>query len=288
MQAELGASPSGETEQLAELIASSGALPQATPHRRHQPTPVSILRPPRLIGRDSEWREIERSCANGTAVLILGEPGIGKTRLLMDFASAQDDAPVAGARPGDSHLPYALLARVLRVFVTRFGTPSSDWVRTELARICPNRAPIGKLDRLRLQQATNEALNEWSSKGLALISIDDLQFADAATLELLPSLVASPRKHRVAWVLCARSNEMPPSLAAWTDDEGHGSLHRISLRPLDLPAVEAMLTSMAIPGLQPTQWAESLMRHTGGNPMFILETLLALIGTTSPHLRARR
>ena len=38
-----------------------------------------------------------------------------------------------------------------------------------------------------------------------------------------------------------------------------------------------MLTSMAIPGLQPAQWAESLMRHTGGNPMFILETLLALI-----------
>ena len=280
LQAELGASPSGETERLAELIASSGALPHATPHPRHQPTPVSILRPPRLIGRDSEWREIERSCANGTAVLILGEPGIGKTRLLMDFASAQDDAPVAGARPGDSHLPYALLARVLRVFVTRIGTPSSDWIRIELARIVPELggAPIGKLDRLRLQQATNEALNEWSSKGLALIGIDDLQFADAATLELLPSLVASPRKHRVAWVLCARSNEMPPSLAAWTDDEGHGSLHRISLRPLDLPAVEAMLTSMAIPGLQPTQWAESLMRHTGGNPMFILETLLALIG----------
>jgi hypothetical protein len=39
-----------------------------------------------------------------------------------------------------------------------------------------------------------------------------------------------------------------------------------------------MLLSMAIPGLKPSQWAESLMRHTGGNPMFILETLLALIG----------
>ncbi|HKO67838.1 MAG TPA: BTAD domain-containing putative transcriptional regulator, partial [Burkholderiaceae bacterium] len=108
LKRELATVPGNETAELAALIESSGALPLPAPSAR----PVSVLRPPRLVGRDAEWNELEMAWQQQRLALVCGEPGIGKTRLLSDFIARQDGAIVVGARPGDARVPFALLARL--------------------------------------------------------------------------------------------------------------------------------------------------------------------------------
>src|SRR5882672_217968 len=104
LQDELAAAPGTETAELAALIEGSGALPGTV----RTSTPVAVLRPPRLIGRDTEQRQLDRAWNDERAVLLLGDPGIGKTRLLTDFA-AERGGVLFGARPGDAHVPFSLL-----------------------------------------------------------------------------------------------------------------------------------------------------------------------------------
>ncbi len=277
---ELGARPSHETEQLAALIESSGALALQAPAR----PAVATLRPPRLVGREGPWRRLEEAWRGATPALVAGEAGIGKSRLLGDFAAAHGDAPVFGGRPGDASLPYALLARMVRGLVERFALPADDWVRLELARLAPELglAAPGQLSVLRLQQAWIQALNGWRAAGLALLVVDDLHHADSASLELLPALVAAVAPPGVAWLLGVRHGELPAAVAPLID--GTPAPDRIELGPLDLAGVTALLASLALPGLDPARWAPPLAQHTGGNPLFLLETMIALLA--EPHTRA--
>lgn len=149
-----------------------------------QPRLVAILRPLRLVGRDAEWEQLNQAHATNRVVLVSGEPGIRKTRLLTDFAASLEQTALFGARPGDARVPYALLARVIRGLARQCGLPKTEWAASELARIAPElgTAPGGTLDPLRLRQATLEALAQWRGAGVELLALDDLHFADEATL----------------------------------------------------------------------------------------------------------
>ncbi|MBL8339831.1 MAG: AAA family ATPase [Rubrivivax sp.] len=277
LHVELGTQPDGETMQLAALIESSHPLPQPAPPARAPAT----LRPPRLVGRDSEWQRLESARRAGHAALVIGEPGVGKTRLLADFTAARGTVPPVGARPGDARLPYALLARLVRGLLATLGPPGTAWAVSELARVVPELGPAtpGPLLPLRLRQALHQALAEGLAAGLALVALDDLHHADEATLDLLLPLIAAAHAGGPAWLLAVRAAEMPPALAAWADaTAADGQLDRLPLEPLPLPAVQQLLESLAVPGLDAAQWAAALTRHTGGNPMFLLETLIAMLG----------
>src|SRR5579859_1046738 len=77
---EFGAAPSGETEELARTIRTARAGRKAA-----TAPPPSVLRPPRLVGREREWRALEACWNAGTAAIVSGVGGLGKTRLLGDF-----------------------------------------------------------------------------------------------------------------------------------------------------------------------------------------------------------
>ncbi len=280
---ELGVEPGDETLQLARLI-ESGATLQPAPASR----PIGVLRPPRLVGRDEPWRRLQAVADRSGIALIAGEAGIGKSRLLGDFAATSSRAVSCSARPGDASLPFALLARLMRALVQAFGPTQADWVRHELARIVPElgAAPAGELIALRLQQAVAHALAEARAAGLMLLAIDDLHFADASSLELLPALLATGRDARPAWLLATRAAEMPPALRLWIDAHDGSGVERLTLEPLDATAVQAVLESLAIPGFDAAAWAPALTRHTGGNPLFLLETLIALLDRDPAALAA--
>ncbi|MGE5338384.1 MAG: BTAD domain-containing putative transcriptional regulator, partial [Gemmatimonadota bacterium] len=159
----VGARPGKETLELARLIEDSGTL--ATSATPLAPRPVAVLRPPRLVGREVEWAQLERAWDARRIVIASGEPGIGKTRLLTDFASTRRSVIAVGARPGDARVPYALLARWLRACVAQFAPPAETWVIGELARIAPELGAVadGKADPLRLRQAMLSALAAWTS-----------------------------------------------------------------------------------------------------------------------------
>ena len=272
---QLGLRPSAETLELARLIESSGALSQPV----RAPRPIATLRPPRMVGRDEEFRAVTRSIGEGRCVLVIGEPGIGKSRFIGELAAGT--AVMCGALSGDARLPYALAGRLVQTLARRCGAPAADWACSELARIAPllGAAPGGVLSVPRLAQALSAALADWRAAGLTLLAIDDLHFADEASLELLAGIVATLREARLPCLLTVRGGEMPVVLRAWLEVHDDTALQRVVLDPLDRSGVRELLRSLAIAGLDADAWCEPLARHTGGNPLFILETLIALLDT---------
>ena len=299
----LDESPSAETRELVRMIENSDALPVAP-----APTALSVLRPPRLIGREREWQQMRAACALDRIVFVVGEPGVGKSRLLGDFVRSDAPGPTTdldgptiemnldakprsrerwvsvAARPGDARLPFALLARLVQALVPHAAaieviaggdveTALPQWVLAELARLVPalGVAAAGRIDEPRLLQALELTI---ARAQLAGVAVDDLQFADQATLELMPALVAAGVGGH--WLFAIRAHEQPATVTAWLATLDVQGMARIELGPLDQTAVVELLTSLALPGLDAEAWASRLHRHTGGNPMFILETLRAL------------
>jgi DNA-binding SARP family transcriptional activator len=264
LQLQLGQAPAEETQALAELVQRSGPLPVAA-----GPVPAAVLRPPRLVGRALEWQQIEQGLARGLPVLVAGEPGAGKSRLLADFAGSGWLA--VAARPGDAGLPHALLARLLAALLAPLAADAAwpDGVRGELARLLPalGEPAAGPLQPPRLQQAVLHALQRLQPAGVV---VDDLQFADEATLALLPGLVAAGGR---PWLLALRPQEQPPTVGSWLQAQPHVL---VRLAPLGVAAVTELLQTLALPGLEPAAWAPRLHRHSGGNPLFLLETLRLL------------
>ena len=279
---ELDAKPGKETLELAHVIENSGVPPIVTPApAAHAMRPVTVLRPPRLVGRDREWSAIEHAWQQGRVTIVSGEPGIGKSRLAGDWCAASNGCVMFGARPGDARVAYALLARVLRGLVERFGAPKEPWIVAELARLLPElgAAPSTKFQALQMQQAVAQTIAVVAQSGGAGLVIDDVQFADDASLEILLRLIAQDAGQSLPWLLTVRANEIPAQLTEWKARVDASALVELHLAPLDDAAVRALLESLAIPDFDVDAWAAPMTRHTGGNPMFILETLLAMLAT---------
>ena len=87
------------------------------------------------------------------------------------------------------------------------------------------------------------------------------------------------------WLAGARTAEMSHRLLDWLERTESHEVSRINLGPLDVPAIEVLLMSLALPDFDAHAWAGSLARHTGGNPLFILETLAALLAQDATALK---
>lgn len=289
LQAELGVAPDHETHALVETVKRSvrSAAP-ASP----RPLPLSVLRPPLLIGREGPRARLAEVAAARNVALVRGEPGIGKSRLLEEIAAAHPMFVATGGRIGDSPVPYALLARLVALAHARWPEAVlPDWAVRELARCVPalGNAPDARLDPLRLRQAVVAALSTWSEAGLEGLVVDDLHHADDASLECLLA-VAGERQARLAWLLSVRNDEMPPALKAWLAGGDAGVVLDVGLEGLAGEDMAALIASLSLEEFAASRWADPLLHHSRGNPLFALETLRALIGfgAHSPQYDAGR
>ena len=192
---EVGAAPSAETLALLATISGAGlpALPAPA-----QGLPASVLLPPRLIGRDAAWRALHEAWDAGRNALVSGEGGMGKSRLVGDFARARGRTLVVGARPGDEPGRLRLAARLLRALPAGFLHGLDPPLRRTLAWLLPElgepAAPPGSQGQARLFNAVGAAL-EAETLALEGIVFDDLHFADATSIELLQYAIgASTRR----------------------------------------------------------------------------------------------
>jgi DNA-binding SARP family transcriptional activator len=278
---ELGASPAPETEALAALVRRAG-VPGSAP-----PAPdAALLRPPRIVGRQPVWRRVQRAWRAGGVLLLRGEPGLGKTRLVQDFARSLGPQRAAGswlcevgAHAGDAGVPYALLGRWLEALLGGPGTdaaahPLAPSTRAELARLLPalGPAPRAPLTRVRLERALDDTLRDAIARGLAGVVVEDLHFADAASLELLPCLAAT---EGLPWLLTLRPGEQPAAIDAWLGQQAGEGVDTLDMPPLGVAATRELLASLALPGVDAAVLAPALQHHAGGNPLFMLETLRA-------------
>jgi hypothetical protein len=245
-----GGAPTADTRALADALArgravavNGGSLPVL---------PVTLQRPPSLVGREREHAAAQRAWADGAAVLLEGEAGLGKSRLLAELTAEKTGLLTGAGRPGDSGTPYATLERLLRAlapYPALFADPPR-----------PGAVPA----RL------NALLAE---RGVHTLVLDDLHFADDATLELLAGLAAETGPVQ-RWLFAQRPAEISPTAQALRDGLiEQGRLQRIALAPLDLGATRQLVDGLGVAGLDAEGVCDALQRHTGGNPLFLLETL---------------
>ncbi len=281
-------SPAASTQALAAALRQGGAQPEpalpalpATISARQ--LPVTLKRPPVMAGRQLERAAVAAAWEAGHAVLVEGEAGMGKSRLLSECLAAcladgltEQAAALlqAAGRPGDNGAPYSSLARLLKPLLQGTGAGLSPGARQALLRIGGAHEGLqptlaGALPAGAMQAAVAELL---AQAQVHTVVLDDLHFADAATLELVSGLVASDTPCR--WLFAQRPAETPPAATALR--HALTELQRLTvvvLTPLDRQAATELVDTLAVPGLQGQAMAAQLVQHSGGNPLFMLETL---------------
>ena len=278
MRNEQGSRPSAET---IALLCSIKQLDDR-PAPAHGPLPASLVRPPLMIGRDTALQAMAHAWESARAVLVLGEGGIGKSRLMDEFLRGRHDVLEQRARPGDAAMPYSTMASLLRQALERFAPELNAALRSELTRLLPSlgEVPQGEGQQAVLWQAVETVLARCGAHGLAAVVVDDLHLADAASVELLRWLVASRSLVALRFCFAARPDEpgaATPLLKDWVGDSTR--VEAVHLAPLVLADVQALLDSLQ---LRLPLTARALYQHAGGHPFYTLETLKALVSADAP------
>jgi DNA-binding SARP family transcriptional activator len=290
LREELDTTPLPETLALARTIERGQPTARASSAPRPQ-LPLSVLRPPVLVGREREWARMEAAWQAGQIIFISGEPGVGKTRLAHDFANSKGACVFLEGRPGDVEVPFSTHLRFSRQLLARRPDLKLEpWVRREMARIFPELVgpggeppPMaGEAGRVRFLQAQSEFMRQYCA-GLEALVTDDMQFLDTATFEVAVFSLSrfyplGPERDFPRFIDTFRRGELKPEvLANMQGLVAAGMAILIELEPLDTQAVGELLGSLELPGAQ--QLVKHLTQYTGGNPLFITETLKHLLET---------
>lgn len=281
LEEELGINPLQDTAELYKLINSATPLEGSVSEPIKPSIPLTVLRPPRMIGREKELAELNQ--AKSIIVLVAAEAGMGKTRLMQEAAP---EALFFKCHEGLQNVPYHPLPTVIREGANKgFPLPELYGYQQALARLVPDLLPEIKptVDFEDAKLRLLEALSCYFA-GLDLASrfhfiFDDLQWADSATLELV-SYLAEQGKFRL--LVGYRIHELSnPLITLLSSFKNSGQATLVELLPLSLAAVRSLLANLMGTNLMgsqvgPERFATWLHKTTGGNPMFILETLKSL------------
>lgn len=275
---ELGTPPSAETiELLATVERGAARLPA-----RRAVAPASLLRPPRLVGREREWQALAQAWAAQRVFFVVGEAGMGKSRLVGDFAAGEPGVVSVKASAGDAGLADAVLARLLRAVLAAHPLALAPPRRSELALLLPEWGrPVdvaGAAQRVLLQRALEATLQDAVAAGLRALVVDDLHAADDASLEMLRALATSAVLARLQWGFALRPADGSSGIASLRtalEDAQRATL--VALAPLDEAQLAELVASLDVPELDPQRLAPALLRQGGGNPLFAIETLRSLV-----------
>ncbi len=301
LDTELGVEPSPETE---ELIANirAGSLPVSLDDASQEEGEDRLKIP--FVGRAREYQALLqafRETAGGApqVVILSGDSGIGKTRLSEEFllAAVADGADVLHGRCFETSqlLPYQPIVDALRRRLEREHAPEDlldDVWLVELSRVLPElreRYPdLGEATgddayaRSRLFEAIARLGNSLSMRRPFVLLIDDMQWADSGTLDLLAYLVHSWHAARrpILLLVLVRSENIPghEAVNAWMDGLARKvSVGLIPLAPVEETDILSIVESLAgdnprgVPEL--SSW---LIAETNGQPFFLVETLATL------------
>ncbi|MDP2005074.1 MAG: AAA family ATPase [Rubrivivax sp.] len=277
LEVELGARPSAETLALMRLLDQPAAQALAPAHV----WATALQRPPRMVGRRHELQALRQALADRRALLLRGEAGMGKSRLLAEGLEGAAGQVLVKAQAGDAGVPYATLARLLRRLLEQ------QRVRPEpgaLARLLPEIGAVGPAaavplpadgERLMLQAAVERVLVQ---ARLQVVAVDDLHFADDASLEMLTALASAEALSPLAWLFTQRPGEGSAAANALRDVlEEAQRLDVTDVAPLDGAQMIELVRSLCLPDVDADAVGQRLLRHTGGNPLFALETLKQML-----------
>jgi predicted ATPase/transcriptional regulator with GAF, ATPase, and Fis domain len=275
-----------------------------------------FLIPQRLYGRERELAEIsaafDEACAGRpTLLLVSGYSGIGKTSLIRElhrpvaqqrgyFLAGKFDQVVRG-------VPYGALLQAFRGFVWQVLAESeqglADWRARLTAALGPNAGVLAEVipeiafvlgeqaappvmdpaeaqNRFRFVIQTFVAALAQRQHPL-VVFLDDLQWADAATLDLLFALLTGPGLHHVLFIGAYRDNEIDERhLLSYAMDRlgsAGAPVRRLSLGPLRLADIVVFLRETlhgTAADVEPL--AALILQKTDGNPFFVIQFLKTL------------
>lgn len=247
-----------------------------------------------MLGRKREHSALAaafRRTATGAPelTLLLGEPGIGKTRLAAEFAAwarAQGAIVLSGrAFPSARRLAYQVVSDLVDAADKGGQLPPGGW-RDHLTRIVPSLggAPPAEVDDLRLFDAGAQLLAELAAQAPLLLVIDDLQWVDADSLELFLYVFSAlaARGARALFVVTIRDEELAASTALknWVGGAAHElPLTELTLRPLTTEEAQSLLEMWPEPVVRPSR----LIEQAGGRPLLLVESLRFLAAGGDPE-----
>lgn len=253
-----------------------------------------------FVGRDLEWNQLDEAWNTARAgrahlVLVTGEPGIGKSRLALELGRRlrAEGYVVASARAYEAagRLPWGPVVDLLRSDALRSHIDTLDLVwRIELARLLPELLDASRTtgpsqsgdvtQRHRLFDAVSRAIVAGDHP--CLLIIDDLQWCDAETIELIGFVVRSARTVPVLIVGTVRSEEVPENhpLVGLVDALGHDqAVTTVSIDRLDEATTATLAARLRAEDTMDPKLAARLWSETEGNPLFVIEAVRAAISS---------
>lgn len=306
-----------QTEPTPETVALASRMRAVAPPRRKEaPMPALALSPEMflegpLLGRTTElstlikvYHTVQRGQTQ--VVFLEGEVGIGKTRLATEFLAWAEvegaDVLQGQAFETGGQLPYRPVIEALRPRIERENAPDdllSDLWLAELARLLPELCdrysdlpnPVGdkSVARNRLFEAVARLGQALAARAPLVLFIDDVQWADDASLDVLHYLARrfAESETPALLLLTLRMGEraMPPGLTEWrTGMERAVPLTHLQLGPLTAEDILRLLQALGGKGGKDGgRWADLerfgqwLFAETEGQPFYLMETLKVLL-----------
>ncbi|GAB4501877.1 MAG: hypothetical protein Fur0035_14210 [Anaerolineales bacterium] len=283
-------------ENYADLPESLQALEAPLFHpetlQQQQQTPAWALRPTMHVpftGQQELLAHIEKINRRGGALMLFGEAGAGKTRLMREayqrYASASR-LLLAPCQPMENNLPFAPWIAVLRATLRppEWKRLDSVWARPltlllpEIARLRPGLPLLSvnnpEVPRLTMMEAIRQALLLLAERGPLFVFFDDVQWADESSLETIAYLLKNNffSQRRSLLALASRLEVRNPLLDQFLLTRFPEALTRLEMRPLDEREV-AELCQSVLGVAVPAKLSLRLKQDMGGNPLFLLETL---------------
>ncbi len=270
---------------------SAARSPRSEETRLRLPRPLRTRPAELFVGRHAQYETLvhawkETLTGERRAVVVSGEPGVGKTRLVAKLARRTDEdgaLVLFGRCAEDLAVPYQPFADALRLSVE---TAPRDLLSAhvaacggELRRLFPNLAapdPVEaspEAEQLRLIEAISDLLTRLSREQPLVLVLDDIHWAAPATIQVIRHLISIDEPAPIFLVATFRDTEVDrrhPLGALLADVPRLDSAQRISLEGLDRGEVEELVETASGDPLTPdgVRLADALFDRTAGNPFF--------------------
>jgi DNA-binding CsgD family transcriptional regulator len=200
-------------------------------------------------------------------VEVVGEPGIGKTRLIGELVARAHGRGNLVLRSRSTEatrdVPFGVLRTALADLVENADLSKAQ--RAALSPLSPGHGPVSEVARYRAHRAARALLALLAKPNGLVLVLDDLHWVDEDTLGLIAHLLRHPPVAPILLVLAYRQKQVPAQVAAAADQAvSAGQAQRITLEPLSVNDFAVLLG----PDVSQARTRE-LHRETGGNPFYL-------------------
>jgi DNA-binding NarL/FixJ family response regulator len=241
-----------------------------------------------LVGRDDELQVLgsllEEGCSGAPRfAFVTGEPGIGKTSVLVDLVRRAEQRGCltlqGSAAEFERELPFGVMVDAFDEYLASLEPRAFNRIAAEdlgeLAGVFPalrsldpgSDEPTTAGERFRAHRAVRELIERLAAPRPVVLVLDDIHWADGASLELITHLLRRPPAASVVVAATFRAGQADQTLEAAIEAavrDGTG-VRRMGLGPLTLGDAEALV------GETGTGEVDRLYRASGGNPFYLLQ-----------------